>query len=154
MPHLRYCITHGAEQKAKIDTGARTSALHTFQMEIFKEKGVKKVRFGIHPLQKRKHPIIYCVADVVDYRRVIDSGGHAEMRYVIKTPVQIGSLIQDVEITLTDRETMQFRMLLGRTAMTGLFQVDPGASYLAGRALGKVYRQGSTPKKAAQKGNK
>ena len=63
--------------------------------------------------------------------------------------MQIGSLVQDVEITLTDRETMQFRMLLGRTAMTGLFRVDPGASYLTGRALGKVYRHG--PQKQTQK---
>lgn len=126
--------------KAKVDTGARTSALHAFQLEAYKEAGRDLVRFGIHPLQKRKDIEIFCVAEIIDCRRVSDSGGHHEMRYVIKTPVRLGSHTWDIEITLTDRETMQFRMLLGRTAMAGLFCVDPQASYLTGLSLKKAYK--------------
>jgi hypothetical protein len=134
--------------KAKVDTGARTSSLHAFQLETFREKGQRKVRFGIHPLQRRNDITIWCVADVLDYRRVSDSGGHREMRYVINTPVCIGSMVWDAEITLTDRETMQFRMLLGRTAMVGRFAVDPEAAYLTGRTLRHAYGPGKKRKKS------
>lgn len=125
--------------KAKVDTGARTSSLHAFQIDTFQEMGQRKVRFGIHPLQKRRDITIWCMADVIDHRRVSDSGGHHEMRYVIKTPVHIGGMVWNAEITLTDRETMQFRMLLGRTSMVDRFVVDPEASYLTGRTLRHAY---------------
>lgn len=125
--------------KVKVDTGARTSSLHAYQLETFKKNNQHKVRFAIHPLQKRKDIALTCVANIIDYRRVSDSGGHHEMRYVINTPVCLGSIVWNVEITLTDRETMQFRMLLGRTAMVDRFIVDPKASYLTGRTLRHAY---------------
>jgi len=119
--------------KVKVDTGARTSALHAFEVEEFQQDGVRMVRFGIHPLQKRSDVVRYCVAPVVDERMVSDSGGHHERRLVIRTPVRLGPHEWPIEITLTNRETMLFRMLLGRTALNGHFMVQPGASYLFGQ---------------------
>lgn len=125
--------------KAKIDTGARTSALHAFEVEPFQEAGVRKVRFAIHPLQRRTDVVIQCVADVVDQRVVSDSGGHRERRYVICTPLRLGSHTWDIEMTLTARDSMRFRMLLGRTAMHGRIMVDPQSSYRTGRAHAQAY---------------
>lgn len=118
--------------KAKIDTGARTSALHAFFVEPFTKEGRQMVRFGVHPLQKRLDVEIICEAPVKDFRAVSDSGGHREMRYVIETVVRIGDLSRLIEMTLTNRDNMKFRMLLGRTALAGL-QVIPDKSYLTGR---------------------
>ncbi len=115
--------------KAKVDTGARTSVLHAFSVETFVDAGTNKARFGIHPLQKRADIEIYCVADVVDERWVTDSGGHGELRLVIMTPVTVGDSTWPIEVTLTNRDTMGFRMLLGRTALKHRFLVDPDASY-------------------------
>jgi hypothetical protein len=118
--------------KAKIDTGARTSALHAFFVEPFERNGMQMVRFGVHPLQKRLDLEIICEAPVKDYRAVSDSGGHREMRYVIETEVVLGDLKKRIEMTLTNRDNMKFRMLLGRTAMEGM-SVLPDRSYLTGR---------------------
>ena len=118
--------------KAKVDTGARTSALHAFFVEPFEKDGLQMVRFGVHPLQKRLDLEIICETSVKDFRSVSDSGGHREMRYVIETEVQLGALSRKIEMTLTNRDNMKFRMLLGRTAMSGL-QVVPDKSYLTGR---------------------
>src|SRR5210317_743538 len=114
--------------KAKVDTGARTSALHAFFVEPFVKDGVQMVRFGVHPLQKRLDLEIACEAPVKDYRAVSDSGGHREMRYVIETDVVLGDLKKRIEMTLTNRDNMRFRMLLGRTAMAGM-SVLPDKSY-------------------------
>lgn len=128
--------------KAKIDTGARTSALHTFGLETFEEDGRLKVRFGVHPLRKRADIEIFCVADVIDQRVVSDSGGHREQRVVIRTPVRLGDTEWPIEVTLTNRDTMLFRVLLGRTAMDDYFLIDPGASYLMGRhSVKQLYSQ-------------
>lgn len=125
--------------KAKIDTGARTSALHAFSVEPFMENGTQKVRFAIHPLQKRTDIELICVADVIDQRYVSDSGGHREMRYVIRSKIIIGTTEIEAEITLTDRDSMQFRMLLGRTALAGTFLVAPSLSYCAGPRKKNIY---------------
>jgi len=127
--------------KAKVDTGARTSALHTFGLEPFEIDGTLKVKFGVLPLQGRKDIAIHCEADVVDHRRVTSSAGQSEMRYVILTTVAIGEYRWPIELTLTSRRSMRFRMLLGRAAISGLQLVDPAKSYLTGRRLAKLYPQ-------------
>lgn len=127
--------------KAKVDTGARTSALHAFELETFQEDGIARVRFGIHPLQRRDDIVLHCVADIIDQRMVSDSGGHREERYVIRTPIRVGQAQWDIELTLTNRDTMLFRMLLGRTTMHNRLVVDPSLSYVTGRKLRHAYRQ-------------
>ena len=119
--------------KAKIDTGARTSALHAFSVRAFTKQGKKMVRFQIHPYQRKKDVVVECVAPILDKRWVTDSGGHREQRYVIESSVKLGDLVWPIELTLTNRENMKFRMLLGRTAMKGKLIVNPGRSYLVGK---------------------
>ena len=127
--------------KAKVDTGARTSALHTFFADRFRRGGKTYVRFGVHPLQRRRDLAVTCTAELLDQRVVRDSGGHREQRLVIETPLRLGDAEWPVEITLSDRDSMLFRMLLGRTAMVGRVLVDPKASYLVGKrpALRSLY---------------
>ena len=116
--------------KAKIDTGARTSCLHAFTVEPFARNGEEWVRFGIHPHQEDTKTEIFCEAEVFDKRTVTDSGGHKEERYVITTDIIIAEQRWPIEITLTNRDTMLFRMLLGRTAMRKKIIVNPGKSFL------------------------
>lgn len=94
--------------KAKVDTGARTSALHAYAYETYRERGVLMVRFRIHPVQRRTDIEQVCSAEVVDSRTVSDSGGHREKRLVIVTPVQLAERCWDIEMTLTNRDNMQF----------------------------------------------
>lgn len=117
--------------KAKVDTGARTSTLHTFKVEPFQRDGDSWVRFWVHPLQRSHKEEVCCESPVLDRRVVRDSGGHEEERFVIECLARVGEASLRIEVTLTDRDTMGFRMLLGRTAIRGRYLVDPGRSYLA-----------------------
>ena len=119
--------------KAKVDTGARTSAIHAFELRTFHDDGREQVEFRIHPLQKDDKTIVTSVADVLDRRVVTDSGGHKEERIVIATVLCIGKFSWPIEATLTARDNMLFRMLLGRTAIKGRAQVNPARSYLVGK---------------------
>jgi len=119
--------------KAKVDTGARTSALHAFEVEQFDNDGVRSVQFKIHPNQRDSGTVVVCSAVLIDERIVRDSGGHKEKRLVIATPISIGKHVWAAEFTLTARDDMIFRMLLGRTAIKGRATVDPARSFLIGK---------------------
>ena len=120
--------------KAKVDTGARTSALHAYHLETFLDGGTEWVEFKLHPKQRDLDLSVTCRAQVIDRREVTDSGGHKEERPVIRSLLELGGDSWPIEITLTSRENMLFRMLLGRTAMKGRALVNPGRSYLTGKA--------------------
>jgi len=122
--------------KAKVDTGARTSALHAFQVDPFERDGQTMVRFGVHPIQRDTSHETWCEALVLEQRVVRDSGGHEELRYVINTGLELSGQTEVVEMTLTDRDNMGFRMLIGRQALRGGYLVDPARSYLLGKEAG------------------
>jgi len=119
--------------KAKIDTGARTSAIHAFRVCKLDDEDEPRVEFYLHPRQHRRTPELRCVARIVDERQVKSSNGEMETRYAIITPLQLGNHVWPIELTLSNRDSMGFRVLVGRTAIRGLCLVDPGTSYLLGR---------------------
>lgn len=121
--------------KAKIDTGARTSSLHAYDVEEFREGRRRMVRFKVHPEQRDGKGYISAVARLVDQRAVRASSGHAELRPVVLTTIELLGERWEVELTLTRRDAMGFRMLLGRQAMRNRFLVDPGGSFRNGRRL-------------------
>ncbi|WP_299403199.1 ATP-dependent zinc protease [Acaryochloris sp. IP29b_bin.148] len=116
--------------KAKIDTGARSSALHAFDIERFQQAGKTMLRFKVHPLQKDERTCITAEAELLEERQVRDSGGHTELRPVIQTEVCLAQYQWPLELTLTNRSSMGFRMLLGRQAVRQRFVINPGQSYL------------------------
>ncbi|TVP64507.1 MAG: ATP-dependent zinc protease [Leptolyngbya sp. LCM1.Bin17] len=116
--------------KAKIDTGARSSALHAFEVEQFERDGQLMVRFQAHPIQHNDTVIVAAEAPLLDQRVVRNSGGQEQLRPVIETPVQVGNQVWPIELTLTNRDDMGFRLLLGRQAVRYRYLVDPGGSYL------------------------
>jgi hypothetical protein len=122
-----------AQIKAKIDTGARSSALHAETIEPYMKGGEHWLMFTVAPIQKQNDSLIECHAPIKDYRLVSDSGGHKQRRYVIETQILFGGQAIRAEITLTNRDSMRFRMLLGRTAVNRHFLIDPSASYLQGK---------------------
>ena len=137
--------------KAKIDTGARTSALHAFKVERIKSNGCDAVRFSLHPIQRNREIVIKCEAPLLDERSVCNSGGVWEKRYVIQSHLSIGGRQLPIEITLTDRDNMRFRMLIGRQALQQYdnLLIDPSRSYLASvndistQELGRLYKASS-----------
>lgn len=119
--------------RAKVDSGAKTSCLHAFEVTPFDKNGEPWVRFKIHPRKTMPELEKTCEARIHDRRIIKDSGGHRQKRYVIKTPMYIGSWHQDIELTLTARDNMNFVMLLGRQALAGSYMVDSASSFLLGR---------------------
>lgn len=119
--------------KARVDSGAKTSAIHAVNIIPFERDGEKWVRFNINPIQNNEKSVIKCEAQVIDKRIVKSSSGYRESRYVIHTNISLGNFTWKVEMTLTNRDTMGFRMLLGREAMSGKILVDPEEKYLQGQ---------------------
>ncbi len=120
--------------KGKIDTGAKTSSLHAFNIKTFVRDGKEFVKFQIHPLQKNQKITKTCIAEIIDHRFVSDSSGKKEKRYVIESILTIGEIALNIEITLSNRDTMAFRMLLGREAIKKAnMMVDVSKSFLQGK---------------------
>ncbi|KOS05516.1 30S ribosomal protein S6 modification protein RimK [Flavobacterium akiainvivens] len=119
--------------KARVDSGAKTSALHAINIIPFEKDGGSWVKFDINPIQNNSRAVIHCQAPLVDKRVVKSSSGFREQRYVISTNLQVGDQEWEVEVTLTNRDSMGFRMLLGREAMSGRVLVDPEQKYLLGQ---------------------
>jgi len=119
--------------KAKVDTGARSSSLHAFNLRQSERDGVTWVHFLVHPVQRRTDETIEVEAPVLDFRSVRSSSGKAETRPVIVTEVALFGTAWPVELTLASRDQMGFRMLLGRQAFRGRFLVDAGKSYYGGK---------------------
>lgn len=126
-----------ARIKAKVDTGARTSALHAWRIERHRKKGALWARLYVHPLQRNSRVTNIVDAAVIDERTVSDSGGHRERRIVIESLLNIGDASWPIELTVTNRDPMRFRLLLGRTAMHGRLAVDPARSYTLGKPTRK-----------------
>jgi hypothetical protein len=116
--------------KVKIDTGARSSALHAYHIEEFKRNGKTMVKFHVHPYQRDTKRTAIAEAELLEYRKVRSSGGHTQLRPVIETKIELGHRQWSIELTLTNRDVMGFRMLLGRQAIRHQFLVDPGRSFL------------------------
>ncbi len=142
--------------KARVDSGAKTSALHAVNISPFIKDGDNWVKFDINPIQNNTKTVIHCEAPLVDKRIVKSSSGYREKRYVITAQIQIGDAHWDVEVTLTNRDSMGFRMLLGREAMSGRLLVDPEQKYLLGQPtyekLKEYYDKNDEPKKGLRIG--
>jgi hypothetical protein len=136
--------------KAKVDTGARTSALHAWHIREVERNGEPWARFCVHPNQRTMAGEVWCEAPIVDHREIRNSGGRGEHRYVVATDLQLGADRWPIELTLTSRDNMGFRMLLGRTAIRRRLLVDPGRSYLLG-AKPKTKKKISKKKKVGKK---
>lgn len=122
----------GCHVKAKVDTGARTSAIHAWNIAVSKVRGLEVVTFDLHPIQGDDRTIVPCRATLLGMRAIRNSGGQTENRYVIETTAEIGTERWRIQLSLTQRDEMGFRMLLGRSALKGRFLVNPGRSFLLG----------------------
>jgi hypothetical protein len=118
--------------KAKIDTGARTSALHAYAIEPFRRRGALWLRFVLQPMQQSEAFKVACEARAIDQRTVRNSGGGVEKRYIITTLLRLGEESWPIELALANRDQMGFRMLLGRTALESRALIEPGRSFLVG----------------------
>ncbi|VXD21358.1 ATP-dependent zinc protease family protein [Planktothrix paucivesiculata] len=119
------------EIKAKIDTGAPSSSLHAFDIHILEFKNKQRVRFKIHPIQRNTVNTVSAEVDLIEYRTVRNSGGLMELRPVILTNIEMMGKQWLIELTLTNRDAMGFRMLLGRQAIKGRFLIDCHQSFLS-----------------------
>lgn len=119
--------------KAKIDTGAKISALHAVRVRAFERGGAVYVAFVLHPMQRARRPEIECLARVVDRRRIRSSNGETESRYIILTALQLGGDAFPIELSLANRDEMGFRLLLGRDALKNRYVIDPAKSFQAGK---------------------
>jgi hypothetical protein len=122
-----------AKIKAKLDTGARSSSLHAFDVQTFTEGPAEFVRFSIHPIQRHETPQIAAVAPILERRLVRSSNGETDNRIVIRTELSLLGEIFPIDLTLANRDAMGFRMLIGREALRGRFLIDAAQSYLGGR---------------------
>lgn len=118
--------------KARIDSGAKTSCIHAVNIESFWKKDIKWVRFDVYPMQNNRRNKIHCEAKLIDKRHVKSSSGEKEKRYVIETLLVLGNEEWTIQATLTNRDSMSFRMLLGREAMNGRVLIDPAQKMLQG----------------------
>lgn len=119
--------------KVKIDTGAKTSSLHAYNIKRKRYKRKDCVSFVLHPLQGVDEPEISCCVPIIDVRGVMSSNGHIEERFVISTPLVLGNRKWDIELTLSNRDPLRFRMLLGREALKGNVVIDPSKSLLVNK---------------------
>lgn len=127
--------------KAKIDTGAQTSALHATSVEEFVRGGEDWVRFTVHPWQDSELDEVVVERPVLDRRAVRSSSGHSQHRIVVQMDVTLSGRTLPAEVTLTSRDEMVFRMLIGREVLRQGFVVDPAASYLGGRPNREIRRR-------------
>ena len=144
MGHLKDKILIGSEEwcsfpslgipaiKARVDSGAKTSSIHAFNIQSFRRGGMLWVSFEVHPIQNNRRAVVRCERPVIDKRKVKSSSGVAETRYVVQVPMKVADQTWDVELTLANRDSMGYRMLLGREAMSGRMVVDPSASFILG----------------------
>ena len=127
--------------KAKLDTGARSSAIHAFDIEAFERDGEDWVRYSLHPWQRTAEEAVACESRVIAQRSIRSSSGHSEVRHVVAMDISLAGRVVTSEVTLSRRDEMGFRMLVGREALRQGFLVDPRRSYLGGRPSKSVRRQ-------------
>ncbi len=139
--------------KAKVDTGARSSSLHAFDLEVRRVRGKEVVYFSIHPLQRSSAETVRSRAQIIEYRDIRSSSGQTSRRPVISTRVSLGGEVWPIELTLANRDEMGFRMLLGREGIRGRMVVDPGRSFYGERPP-RPKRAGSKKKKTKKKTKK
>jgi len=129
--------------KAKLDTGAKTSALHAYDIERYRKRNKELVKFCIHPIQGNRQIVVCSQSEIIDQRTITSSNGHREHRYVILENVQLGHMTWPIELTLSNRDPLKFRMLLGRDALKHRVIINPARSFCQGRidatTLKKLY---------------
>lgn len=140
--------------KARVDSGAKTSSIHAFNVQKFRRQGETWVSFEVHPLQNNRRIVVRCERPIVDKRVVKSSSGISETRYVILATLKIGNQAWEIELTLANRDSMGYRMLLGREAMSGRMLVDPAISFCMGHVTGDSLNQHYGKREQARSGMK
>jgi len=140
--------------KARVDSGAKTSSMHAFNINKFRRDGESWISFEVHPLQNDRRTVIRCERPVLDKRKVKSSSGVSETRYVIGATIKVGSDAWDIELTLANRDSMGYRMLLGREAMSGRVLVDPALSFCLGEVPENILNEFYGKKKHKKSGLK